>query len=102
MRGRGSPPPTGRGPFQLSLPGELEALAPGAAIDTVSGWVEYPDLETALRGQLAAGPSQRTVEIFGRERVAAAVTGALKRFLTAAGTIRMHNRFRIAILPVPS
>lgn len=92
--------PASRGPFQLSLPGELEALTPGAAIETLAGDVEYPDLETALRGQLAAGPSQRTIEIFGRERVAAAVTGALKRFLTASGAIRMRNRFRIATVPI--
>ena len=92
--------PASRGPFQLSLPGELEALTQGGTIETLTGDVEYPDLETALRGQLAAGPSQRTVEIFGHEKVAAAVTGALKRFLTPSGVIRMRNRFRIATVPI--
>ena len=59
---------------------------------------EYPDLETALRGQMAAGPSQRVVEMFGRERVEAVVRRALMPFVRDSGAVRMQNRFRCAVM----
>ena len=91
-------PPKGRGVFALSAPGELEALFPGAKVHEIDCTFEYPDLETALRGQMAAGPSQRVVEIFGRERVEAEVRGALARFVIDSGVVRMQNRFRCAVV----
>ena len=91
-------PPKGRGVFALSAPGELEALFPGAAVHEIDCAFEYPDLDTALRGQMAAGPSQRVVEIFGRERVEAVVRGALAPFVNESGVVRMQNRFRCAVV----
>ena len=89
-------PPKGRGAFALSAAGEVEALFPGLAVESgeIDCVLEYPDLEIALRGQMAAGPSQRVVEIFGREKVEAAVRGALRPFVTKSGEVRMRNRFR--------
>lgn len=90
-------PPKGRGVFALSAPGEAEALFEGARVHEIDCMFEYPDLEIALRGQMAAGPSQRVVEMFGRERVEAVVRGALTPFVTDSGVVRMHNRFRCVV-----
>ena len=91
-------PPKGRGVFALSEPGQVEALFSGKAeaqeLDCV---FEYPSMEIALRGQMAAGPSQRVAEIFGKEKVEAAVSKALEKFVQADGKVRMQNRFRIVI-----
>jgi SAM-dependent methyltransferase len=92
-------PPKGRGVFALSDPGEVEALFPGLATEAreVDCTFEYPSLDVALRGQMAAGPSQRVSEIFGRAKVEAAVRAALEPFVTASGEVRMQNRFRCII-----
>jgi SAM-dependent methyltransferase len=92
-------PPKGRGVFALSAPGELEELFPSGEVHEIDCAFEYPDLEIALRGQMAAGPSQRVVELFGREKVESAVRVALARFVTESGVVRMQNRFRCAVVP---
>lgn len=91
-------PPKGRGVFALSAPGEVEALFPGRALEVseIECPFVYSNIEIALRGQMAAGPSQRVAEIFGRERVEAAVRTALQPFVTVSGEVTMRNRFRIA------
>lgn len=93
-------PPKGRGVFALSAPGEVEALFPGVVTETheVDCPSVYPDLEIALRGQMAAGPSQRVIQIFGRENVETAIRGALQPFVTASGEVRMQNRFRCILV----
>jgi SAM-dependent methyltransferase len=93
-------PPKGRGAFNLSGPGEVEALFPGFAAEThdVDCAFVYPSPEIALRGQMSAGPSQRVVEIFGRLRVEAAVRQALRPFVTPSGEVKLHNRFRCVVM----
>jgi SAM-dependent methyltransferase len=93
-------PPKGRGVFALSARGDVESLFPGLATETeeIDCAFEYPNLEIALRGQLAAGPSQRVIEIFGREKVEAAVRAALNPFVTTSGDVRMQNRFRCVVV----
>lgn len=93
-------PPKGRGVFALSAPGDVEALFPGSEIEVreIDCAFEYPSLEIALRGQMAAGPSQRVIEIFGREKVETAVRNALQPFVTASGIVRMQNRFRCVLV----
>jgi ubiquinone/menaquinone biosynthesis C-methylase UbiE len=93
------PPPGAPGPFALSAPGALEDLARQAGL-SVSGagelstrW-EYPDGETAVRAHLSAGPSAKAIEHAGEERVAAAVSGAIAPFRTAAGGYALENRWR--------
>jgi SAM-dependent methyltransferase len=98
MLGLFEKPPKGRGVFALSAPGEIEALFPGCEVHEIDCAFEYPDLETALRGQMAAGPSQRVVEMFGRERVEAVVRRALMPFVRDSGAVRMQNRFRCAVM----
>ncbi|MBZ5602919.1 MAG: class I SAM-dependent methyltransferase [Acidobacteriia bacterium] len=90
-------PPRGRGVFALSEPGQLEALFPNSTTHEIDCAFEYPSLDIALRGQMAAGPSQRVVEIFGKEKVETAVREALKRFVQPGGSVKMQNRFRCLI-----
>ena len=93
-------PPRGRGVFALSDAGQVEALFPGSQVTAteIDCAFEYPNLEIALRGQMAAGPSQRVVEIFGREKVEQAIRGSLERFVMPDGTVRMQNRFHCVVV----
>jgi SAM-dependent methyltransferase len=93
-------PPKGRGVFALSGTGEVEALFAGSRVGAheIDCVFEYPDLETAVRGQMAAGPSQRVAEIFGREKVEATVRAALSAFVADSGEVRMQNRFRCVVV----
>jgi SAM-dependent methyltransferase len=96
------PPPGAPGPFALSAEGALGALAARAGLRaTAEGAVDcpfaYPDLETALRALLSAGPAVRAVNAVGEERVRAAVTEALAAFATPEGGIFMGCRFRYAV-----
>lgn len=91
------PPPAGApGPFALSEPGALEdlatraGLAPGHADQVATRW-EYPDLETAERGCLSAGPAVKAIAAVGEQRVAAAVGDAIAPFRTAAGGYAIEN-----------
>jgi SAM-dependent methyltransferase len=97
------PPSTGPGIFALSPPGVLEALFDSVQdlrregvrdIDTVA---EYPDMDRAVRANLAGGPSQRVIEIFGRDKVADTVRRALAPFQQSDGAVRLHNRYRCAV-----
>ena len=91
--------PSGRGPFALSLPGELEAAFSGRKFtvrDLPIGF-EFDSLEIALRGQMAAGPTRRSVEILGQQPVESAVRTVLERFQDAHGRVRLHQRFRCLI-----
>jgi SAM-dependent methyltransferase len=92
-------PPKGRGVFALSAPGQVEDLFPAfqTAAHELDCVFEYPNLDVALRGQMAAGPSQRVVEIFGKEKVEAAVLSALQPFVQPSGVVKMQNRFRCVI-----
>jgi len=92
-------PPKGRGVFALSAPGQVENLFPGLTIHAteIDCAFEYSNLELALRGQMAAGPSQRVVEIFGREKVETAVRAALQPFVKSSGEVRLQNRFRCVV-----
>jgi len=92
-------PPKGRGVFALSAPGEVEALFPGlrTEVHEVDCVFEYPSPDVALRGQMAAGPSQRVSQIFGREKVETAIRRALEPFVAPSGEVRMRNRFRCVV-----
>ncbi len=92
-------PPKGRGVFALSEPGEVEALFPGLATETreIDCPFVYPNIEIALRGQMAAGPSQRLVEIFGRDKVESTILAALQPFVKALKEVEMRNRFRCIV-----
>jgi len=93
-------PPKGRGPFELSDPGEVEALFEQAGLRTVSSneveLVQRMDsVDHAVLGLMSAGPSSRASGLLGEDRVAAAIRGVVnERFLQPDGSVRMVNYFR--------
>src|SRR5262249_16793075 len=90
------PPPGAPGPFALSDETKLKALVseagltPGAIVDVACPWV-YPDIETALRGMLSAGPAERAIRASSFERAREAVAVAIKSYRTEAGDYRLNN-----------
>ena len=90
------------GPFALSVPGALERLAAEAgltqaeAFDVECTW-RYPDLDTALRGLLSAGPAVRAMRHSGEEAVRRAATEAIAPFRTMQGSYQIENTFRYVI-----
>jgi SAM-dependent methyltransferase len=95
-------PPGAPGPFALSMPGALErlvedaGLTPGEHVEVECTW-PYPDLETALRGLLSAGPAVRAIRHAGEERVRRAVSDAIAPFRTAQGAYQIENTFRYLV-----
>jgi ubiquinone/menaquinone biosynthesis C-methylase UbiE len=96
------PPPGAGGPFALAAPGALEALVESAqltaqrAIEVPAPFV-YPDLATAVRANLSAGPARAAIERAGEDAARTAATGALERFLRADGSVRLDNVFRVVL-----
>jgi SAM-dependent methyltransferase len=96
------PPPGAPGPFALSDESKLKTLAseagltPGVVVDVSCPWV-YPDLETALRGMLSAGPAERAVRASSFERARNAVAAAIECYRTASGGYRLNNTFRYLV-----
>jgi SAM-dependent methyltransferase len=97
-----APPPGAPGPFALSAPGALEALAreagltPGDAGEVPCRWT-WPDLDDTLRAMLAAGPAEKAILHSGREAVGAAVTSAIEPFRTESGGYDVGAAFRYVI-----
>ena len=96
------PPPGAGGPFALSAPGKLEELVSAAGLtpqraDEVPTPYIYPDLDTAVRAQLAAGPSRKAIEHAG---LMATVDAIRKAFVDSGqpdGSYRQDNAFRYLI-----
>lgn len=96
------PPPGAGGPFALAAPGALEALVEAAglsaqhALEVPLPFV-FPDLDTAVRGQLASGPARRAIEHAGLDATRDAVTASCDGFQQADGSYRQNNVFRVVI-----
>jgi SAM-dependent methyltransferase len=96
------PPPGAPGPFALSDEAKLKAFAteagltPVAVVDVACPWI-YPDLDTALKGMLSAGPAERAIRSSSLEKARDAITGAIAPFRTASGGYRLNNVFRYLI-----
>jgi SAM-dependent methyltransferase len=96
------PPPGAPGPFALSVDGALEklmrdaALAPEGTFDVDAPWA-YPDLSSALRGMLSAGPAVRAIRHSGEQRVAEAVTAAIEPYRTESGGYLLRNQYRYVV-----
>jgi SAM-dependent methyltransferase len=96
------PPPNAPGPFALSDETKLKALAdeagltPGAVVDVPCPW-DYPDLDTALKGMLSAGPAERAIRSSSYERTRAAVAAAIEQYRTASGSYHLKNTFRYLV-----
>ncbi len=99
------PPPGAPGPFALSAPGRVEALLEQAGLSPLtSGEVdcpfEFPDLETAVHGNMSTGPAAVAIRQAGVEAVQQAIAEALAPFRTSEGGYRMRNRMRYVIAEV--
>jgi SAM-dependent methyltransferase len=96
------PPPGAEGPFSLSEPGALEAVMSRAGLEAghaeeVEAPFAYPDMETALRGLLSAGPVVAALNHAGEQRVRDAVAGSLADHRDAEGGVRLRNVFRYVV-----
>jgi ubiquinone/menaquinone biosynthesis C-methylase UbiE len=96
------PPPGAPGPFALSDEAKLKALAaeagftPIAVVDVSCPWA-YPDLETALRGMLSAGPAERAIRNSSVERAREAVAASIAAYKASSGEYRLNNKFRYLV-----
>jgi hypothetical protein len=96
------PPPGAPGPFALSDESKAKEIAreagldPTALADVDCPWI-YPDLDTALRAMLSAGPAEKAVRTSGMDRAREAVKSAVEPFRTAGGGYHMKNKFRYLI-----
>jgi SAM-dependent methyltransferase len=97
------PPPAGApGPFALSDEARAKeivreaGLTPVALADVDCPWM-YPDLETALRAMLSAGPAEKAVRASNMERAREAVKAAIAPFRAASGGYHLKNKFRYLI-----
>jgi SAM-dependent methyltransferase len=96
------PPPGAPGPFALSEEAKLKALAsdagftPVAVLDVACPWT-YPNLETALRGMLSAGPAERAIRNSSMERAREVVAASIAVYGTASGQYRLNNKFRYLV-----
>ena len=80
----------------------LEALVGDAGLTpTEAGYVElaeeYPDIDTFLRGYLAAGPIVSAIRTHGEEPVRAALTEGVRPLMTAGGGVRFEDEYRFVI-----
>ena len=95
-------PPGAPGPFALSDESKLRALVseagltPLAVVDVDCPWV-YPNLDTALRAMLSAGPAERAIRNSGFERARHAVASAVASYGKPSGEYRLNNTFRYLI-----
>jgi SAM-dependent methyltransferase len=93
------PPPGAPGPFALSQPSALRALAESAGLrplevfDVACHWA-YPDLATALRGLGSSGVAVRAAELSGAQAVDDAHAAALGPLRQADGSYRIGAAFR--------
>ena len=82
--------------------GALEALATGAGLTPgEAGYLEfaeqYPNLETLLRGLLAAPPWRRAARALGEDAVREAVTARLAPFEDSTGRYRLEEEVRYLV-----
>ncbi|MEU9192453.1 class I SAM-dependent methyltransferase [Streptomyces hundungensis] len=97
------PPPAGAaGPFALSAPGALEALVQRAGLTPEDdGEAEapftFPDLDSAVRTQMSAGPFRRAIEVAGEDATREALRKAFAPARQPDGSYRHENVFRYLI-----
>jgi SAM-dependent methyltransferase len=96
------PPPGAPDPFALSAPGRVEGLLQQAGLAPLtSGEVDcpfdFPDLETAVRGHMSAGPAATAIRQAGAEVVQQAIAESLAPFRLNGSGYRQRNRFRYVI-----
>lgn len=96
------PPPGAPGPFALSENSLLENILQEIGLkieltaDVPAEW-NYPDVETALRGLVSAGPVARAVEHVGFEQAYATIASAVRPYVQPNGRVVYHNKYRIVV-----
>lgn len=96
------PPPGAPGPFALSEGKKLEELLTAAGFnvkasnDVPTIW-DYPDLQTALKGMLSAGPAIRAIDHSGFEKVHTDVNQAIQSYIQPNGHLVFQNKYRITM-----
>jgi ubiquinone/menaquinone biosynthesis C-methylase UbiE len=96
------PPPGAPGPFALSENQLLENILQEIGLkiidntDVPSVW-DYPDIETALKGLLSAGPAAKAIEHSGFEKVYETIAAAAQPYVQGNGHVVYKNKFRIVI-----
>ena len=96
------PPPGAAGPFALSEEPKLKSLAsdagfePIAIVDVPCPWT-FPNLETALRGMLSAGPAERAIRNSSMERARDAIEELIAAYHKRSGGYHLNNTFRYLI-----
>jgi SAM-dependent methyltransferase len=91
--------PEAPGPFALSYPGALEALAERAGLTPIDdGYAEvtfeYPDETTLLKGNNSNGPVVLAERTSGEAAVVNALRDAFAAFRTASGAYRIETEWR--------
>lgn len=86
----------------LSAPGDMELrLIEAGLTPLTSGQVdwslEFPDLETAVRGLMSAGAAVAVVQRVGTEPVERTLREVLASFVTSTGGYRLQNRFHYVL-----
>jgi SAM-dependent methyltransferase len=107
IRALAPPPPGAAAPLAISATGVVEDLLSGAGLGVVdSGEVDcpfaYPDLETAWRGQAAAGPFRKAIEIAGEAAVREAFVDVHQAYRQSDGSYCQENVFRYVIAGKPA
>ena len=95
-------PPGAPGPFALSSRRALEeAVREGglqpSSFHEVAAPMVYPDLATALRGLLSAGPAVRAIETSGEAKVVQTISAVLAQFRRGDGSYRMENTYMFLV-----
>lgn len=95
-------PPGAPGPFALTenhlLENILEELGFRilASNDIDSTW-DYPDIETAMKGLLSAGPASKAIENAGYEKAYSTLVEALLPYIKSNERVVYRNKFRVVI-----
>ncbi len=96
------PPPGAPGPFALTENHLLENVLEEMDLrilccnDVDSIW-DYPDVETAIKGLLSAGPASKAIENAGYEKVYSSVLDAIQPYIKSNGRVVYKNKFRVVI-----
>jgi ubiquinone/menaquinone biosynthesis C-methylase UbiE len=96
------PPPGASGPFALSENELLETLLEQTGYKIIStadipGMWDYPDVDTALKGLISAGPVTRAIENSGFDKVHQTIAAAVVPYIKDNGHVVYHNKYRIVI-----
>lgn len=96
------PPPGAPGPFALTENHLLETILEEMGLkvlvssDEESIW-DYPDVETAMKGLLSAGPAAKAIENSGYEKSYQTTMESAKPFIKSDGHVVYKNKFRVVI-----